>query len=83
MIVYVPFASPLNVNEPVESVDTVPDPPPESVMFTPETAGVTDPETLNVGVVAVKFCPVTFAPLTVTFIEPGENVVPLWLGVTV
>src|SRR5436190_23320156 len=32
---------------------------------------------------AVKFCPVTFAPLTVTLRLAGENVQPLFVGVTV
>ena len=32
---------------------------------------------------AVKFCPVTFAPLTVTEMLSGENVQPLLVGVTV
>ena len=33
--------------------------------------------------VAMKFCPVTFAPLTVTERLAGENVQPLFVGVTV
>ena len=58
---------------------------PLRVMVAPDplAAGVMVPEMLYVTAEAVKFAPVTLAPLTVTGRLEGLNVKPLLLAVTV
>jgi hypothetical protein len=82
---YVPFASPLNVYAPELFAVVVVLAPPLSVTVAPlpPAVGLIVPEMLNVCAVAVKFTPVTFAPLTVAFRLAGANVNPVWLGVSV
>ena len=52
----------------------------------PPAVGLIVPEIENVGAgvaVAVKLSPVTLAEATVVAWDPGLNVNPVWLGVTV
>jgi hypothetical protein len=74
--VYAPFASPLNVYAPAVFAVAMALAAPLSVTVAPlpPAVGLIVPEMLNVCAVAVKFTPVTFAPLTVAFVLLGLNV---------
>ena len=87
VMAYVPFASPLKVKAPDAfavvvwlaaplRVSVVPDPPvPLTVPVIVNVCGAT--------AVAAKLALVTFAVEIVSASEPGLNVKPVWLGVTV
>jgi hypothetical protein len=86
--VYVPFTNPVKVYAPALFAVVVALAAPLSVTVAPlpPFTGLIVPEMLNVGAVcgvAVKFTPVTFARLTVTFWLTGLNVNPVLLGVSV
>jgi hypothetical protein len=86
--VYAPFASPVKVYAPEAFAVIVAPEAPLSVTVAPlpPAVGLMVPEIENVGAgvaVAVKFKFVTLAEAIVVACDPGANVNPVWLGVTV